>query len=204
MNDEEEKKIIDLYYDISQGLSNNPKQIYEKLNKKIKLWKIKEVLNRIKNKQIKSNNDFKTNFIPIIAEPNWFQADLTFFTQYKKLNSGFGVIMNIININWRFLYSYFMKNKKSNTIVENFKKFLNDCNYKINVLECDEGWEFISKEFKKMCNDNNIKLILFNKKQSPNSMAIVERVNLWIRNLINDYMISYQTKKFNDVYDKIV
>jgi len=145
MNDEHSpstKKIINAYFDIESGLSSNPKQLFEKLNREIPLKKIKDVLNKIKNKQIKWNKNQEKIFIPIIAWPNSFQCDLTFYTQYKKVNHGYHVIMNIININSRKLYSYFMKNKKKNTIIDNFKKFLNDCNHKINLLECDFGSEF--------------------------------------------------------------
>jgi len=207
MNDEYSpttKRIFETYFNIETGLSSNPKQLFEKFEKTIPLKKIKDVLNKIKNKQIKASKKEEKLFIPIIAEPQWFQCDLTFYSQYKKVNHGYHVIMNIININSRKLYSYFMKNKKTNTIIENFKKFLKDCNHKINVLECDEGSEFKSKEFQKICDENNIKLILFNKKDWPNAIAIVKRLNKTIRDLINDYMIAFKTKKFYDVYDKLV
>jgi len=207
MNDEYSpttKRIFETYFNIETGLSSNPKQLFEKFEKTIPLKKIKDVLNKIKNKQIKASKKEEKLFIPIIAEPQWFQCDLTFYSQYKKINHGYHVIMNIININSRKLYSYFMKNKKTNTIIENFKKFLKDCNHKINVLECDAGKEYESGIFQKLCDENKIKLILFDKKDWPNAISIVERVNKTIRDLINDYMISYKTKKFYDVYDKLL
>ena len=120
--DEQEKQIIDLYYDVWKGLWTNPKQLYEKLDKKIPLKKIKEVLNKIQNKQIKWTKTDEKIFLPITASPNWFQADLTFYCQYKKVNNGYHVIMNIININSKKLYSYLMKNKKTDTIIKNFKQ----------------------------------------------------------------------------------
>jgi len=72
MNDEHSpstKKIINAYFDIESGLSSNPKQLFEKLNREISLKKIKEVLNKIKNKQIKASKKEEKLFIPIIAEP---------------------------------------------------------------------------------------------------------------------------------------
>lgn len=38
------------------------------------------------------------------------QIDLTFYNDIKKVNRGFGTIMNIINMNSRYLYWYLLKN----------------------------------------------------------------------------------------------
>jgi hypothetical protein len=51
-------------------------------------------------------------------------------------------------------------------------------NKTIELLEADSGKEYW-KQFQKLCEDNNIKLILFNSSISKHNTAIVERVNKW-------------------------
>ena len=202
MTDSEAEQIKNIYFDIEKGLSS-AKQIYQKLNKKIKLKTINEVLNLIKNKQIKKQN-IEKKYIPIVSKKDSYQGDLMFYSQFKKLNAGNHVILNIINMNTRKLFSYIMKDKKSETIIKYFNKFLKDIDYNINILETDAGLEFINNKFKKICQDNNIELVLFNKSDSHNALSIVERVNKTLRNLIDEYMISYNTKKYFNVLDKLV
>ena len=98
----------------------------------------------------------------------------------------------------------FVEKKNADTIVAKFKDFLNEVDYKINILECDEGCEFVNKKFKDFCKNNNIELKLFNKKISPNAVSVVERVNKTMRTMISDYIAAYNTKKFYDVYEKLV
>lgn len=56
---EQEKKIINVFYNIESGLTTNVNQIYKKLNKEIPLSKIKETLKKLENKQIKSTKTFE-------------------------------------------------------------------------------------------------------------------------------------------------
>jgi hypothetical protein len=106
---------------------------------------IKEIIEKIQSKQTKAKTNEKQNFIPIVANPDSYMMDLTFYNDIKSVNNGYGTIMNIININSRFLYSYLMKDKKSETIISNFNKFLNDLkkdNKTIELLEADSGKEY--------------------------------------------------------------
>lgn len=41
------------------------------------------------------------------------------------------------------------------------------------LIESDKDWELINKEFKKIYDGNKIKFILFDKWESPNSVAII-------------------------------
>ena len=117
------KRVWNLYHDIETGLTTNPNQLYKKLNKEIPLWYIKNVISKLQQKQIKVSPNEKTNFIPIIANVNSYMMDLTFYNDIKKVNGGYGTILNIININSRFLYSYLLKNKETKWIINAFKKF---------------------------------------------------------------------------------
>jgi len=192
-------EVLKIYYDPSQGLTN-AKDIYNKLNKKYTLKSIKEVLENVKNKQIKSNNEEKL-FIPITTPSHSFSADLTFYNQYKKVNSGYHILLTIINNNSKKAYVYPLKNKNKNSMIDAFTKFLNDVN-KIEQLQTDKGKEF--QCLKELCNNNNIKLTLFDTGENKNPMSIIERFNRTIRSKIDNYLSAYNTTKYIDVLDKLL
>ena len=200
MSESQIKKISEIYYNPEIGLSS-AKNIYDKLDKKITLKIIKEVLDKFKNKQIKKVEE--KIYIPIIGDKNTYQLDLTFFEQYKRVNAGYGILMTIININTKFAYIYPLKDKKTASIIKAFKKFISECK-NIDTLEGDLGSEWNSREFKNLCEKSNIKLILFNKKDSPNALSIIERFNRTIRTMIDDYMIAYNTKKYYNILPKLI
>jgi len=106
-------------------------------------------------------------------------------------------------MNSKYAYVYPLKNKDSKAIIDAFKKFINS-EKNIKVLECDKGSEFISKAFKDFIKKNNINLLLFDKNISPNATSIVERFNGTIRGKIDNYLATYDTKKYIDVLDKLV
>lgn len=172
-----EDEIIKIYFDKKQGFKT-AQEIYKLIDaksRKITLKQIKDVLKRIENNQTKPTEINKKFFITIVSNPDTYQADLTFYNQFKQKNSGFCILFNIININTRFLYCYPLKNKSAKWVNDVFVKFLSDVKTKPNIIECDKGSEFINKEFKDICNKNDIKLIIFDKSISPNWTSIVER-----------------------------
>lgn len=204
VTEEEIKLIRDIYFDPNFGLSS-AQDIYNKLGKKITLNKIKIVLKNIENHNQKVNNkDIKKKFIPIVNEPGTYQIDLTFYTQFEKFNNGYHILFTIININTKYAYVYPLKEKSADQIVKAFKQFLSDCKDKIINVEGDLGKEWNNTKFKKLLNDNDIKLFLIDKSISPNGISIIERFNLTLRNKIDKYLKAYKTNKFIDVLDKLV
>ena len=200
---EDIEKIKNIYFDPEHGLGG-AQNIYEKLNKQIKLKDIKLVLKNINVKQVKETvNKKKKLYIPIVQVPNSYQLDLTFYSQFEKNNNGFGILLTIINMNSKYLYVYPLKNKNTNSIITAMKKFINEENT-IKIIETDAGSEFISSQFKNLLEENNIQLLLFNKAISPNAMAIIERMNGTLRNKIDNYMVAHDTHKYIDVLEKLV
>ena len=73
----------------------------------------------------------------------------------------------------------------------------------------DFGSEFINKEFKKMCNENNIKIEYVSSNNHlidhmGNRLGIVDRFIQKLRKLMNMYFDEYETNKYIDVLDKLV
>ena len=54
----------------------------------------------------------KKQYLPIYSDtPYAFQIDLTFFDSAKRLNDGYNILFTAININTRFAYAYYSKDK---------------------------------------------------------------------------------------------
>lgn len=199
-----EKIILDAYYDIHNGQATTAPKLYAKLQKSVPMAKIKEVLADLKGKVSKKElQRDKKNYIPIATPPATWQCDLTFYTQFKSVNSGYHILLNFINTNTKFLISFPLKNKNATTIAECLKEFLLQAD-SVKTIQSDDGTEFKNNIFRGICTAHNIKVMFYNKSTSPLAIAIVERLNRSLRDLINDYMHKYNTNRFIDVYKDIV
>lgn len=200
MNDEE--LLSKLYYkDLIVGgaekLYKVAKQAHPKITMKIvKEWLDKQQAAQLNNKPI-ITNDFK----PIYSEqPYAFQIDLTFFPRYKKQNEGNYILFTAININTRFGYVYYGKDKEQDTIIDFIKDLEKKTN--INVLQGDLGSEFNNYNFKKFCEDNDIILDLF--KSDDHKLGIINRWHRTIKEQLTAYFDSHDTVKWIDIIHKIV
>ena len=200
MNDDE--LLHKLYYkDLTfggvQNLYKKAKQAHPKITLKI----VQEWLDKQQSAQLNNKPIIKNDFKPIYSEiPYAFQIDLTFFPRYKKQNEQNWVLFTAININTRFGYAYYGKDKESDTII-NFIKDL-EKKTEINVLEGDLGNEFNNYELKKYCDDNNIILDLF--KSDSHKMGIINRWHRTIKEKLSAYFDAFDTVKWIDIIDKIV
>jgi hypothetical protein len=200
MNDEE--LLHKLYYKELilggvQVLYKAAKQRHPKITIKI----VQEWLDKQQAAQLNNKPIIKKDFKPIYSElPYAFQIDLTFFPRYKKQNEGNYVLFTAINVNTRFGFAYWAKDKESETII-NFIKDL-EKKTEINVLQGDLGNEFNNYELKKYCDDNNIILDLF--KSDSHKMGIINRWHRTIKEKLSAYFDAFDTVKWIDIIDKIV
>ena len=110
----------DLIVGGAESLYRKAKEAHPKITMKI----VKEWLDKQQSAQLNNKPIIKKDFKPIYSElPYAFQCDLTFFPRYKKQNEGNYVLFTAININTRFGYAYWAKDKESETII-NFIKDL--------------------------------------------------------------------------------
>jgi len=187
----------DLIMSGSNELYKKAKEVHPKITMKIvKEWLSNQQSSQMNNKPVKKNE-----FKPIYAEqPYSFQIDLTFFPRYKKQNSEYYVLFTAININTRFGYVYYSKDKEMTTIL----KFIKDMEKKteINVIQTDKGSEFNNSEFKKFCEENNIILDLI--KSDSHKLGIINRWHRTIKEKLVKYFDSFDTVRWIDIIDKIV
>ena len=100
----------------------------------------------------------KKEYKPIYSEDYYaYQIDLTFLNKYKNSNDGIYVLFTAININSRYAYAYYGKNKETTTILQFLEKFKKQSK-EIHNITADSGSEFKNKQCTQWFQENNIKL----------------------------------------------
>ena len=125
----------------------------------------------------------KPDYLPFTAPENTYCADLMFLDNYAKYNSGYHILLNVIEVTSKYLYVYPLKSKTG--VYDAFKDLLENKNVEIENLITDAGSEFINKKLKELLNDHGINLTNTTKKTY---VGTVERVNKTIRELIERYL----------------
>ena len=207
------EKIKNYYYDPKTGLGGIDKT-YQHFRDKYTKEQIQEVIQKQNLNQITkpiSDADLKSKFFKIVSEKNEYQADLMFFPEAtKKVNNNFYIILNIISLASRMLYSYALKNKHSLTVNECFKDFLNKIKDRPDFDKCkrivvDQGAEFHSGNLRAFLKENDVELIVINKEKTKSlQLSIVERVNKTLRDMINKYSLEFETNNWVNVLPDLV
>ena len=123
----------------TKGSGLNNKELTEELHKPI-----------IKGfKRIKVYSSFKDNIWGVDL------ADIGLISKYKK---GIRYFLCVIDLFSRYIWVIGLKNKKGDSIVEGFKKILDDSNRKPNKTWVDHGNEFYNNKFKSFLKENYIEM----------------------------------------------
>ena len=131
--------------------------------------------------QINMNRLRSPEYSPIIAPPDSYQADLTFFTKDFAVNNGFTCLLNIIEITTKKAYAYPLKTKEGAEVLKAFTEWFETVK-KVERIEVDAGTEFVNAGFKQWCELHKITLKIYN--NDKQSMAVVERFHRTLRTLL--------------------
>ena len=190
--DDELRKI----YDNPETTSNNPRQLWLRVDRKYTQKAIKEWLDKQEEKQIfgKQNVDQKK----IVANTDRsFQIDLTFFEQFKVQNSYFVGLLTAINVGSRKGYAYPIKNKSQQEIDRVLQKLMTDG--KPDTITSDNEKSFINF-FKRQ---KGVKHFLADPDRKGQT-SVIERFNRTLRDKITRYQKSFRTKRYIDVLPKLL
>jgi hypothetical protein len=144
--------------------------------------------------------------IPITGKAGTYQADLMFLDLYKKYNSGYSILLNVIEITSKYLFSFPLKSKSdaADELI-NLMNSLGDNTGPVTPpfisLTTDKGNEFVNNKLKSYCKSNNITL---RDTLVKTQTAIVERVNGTIRSLIERYLTINNTYKWISALPDII
>ena len=189
-----------IYYEEKNFDGVNALYIKAKLrDKSITLKIIKEWLKNQTVSQQTSRKIEKKKYLPIYSEiSNAFQIDLTFLPKYKKQNDGYHVLFTAININTRYVYAYYGKDRKLNTLLEFLKTFQKHS--KINFIVGD--LEFKKNNLLKYLEENKIGYDFY--KADSHKLGIINRFHRTLKEKINKYFIANNTVRWIDVIDEII
>ena len=117
----------------------------------------------------------------------------------SKYNRGIRYLLCVIDLFSRYAWVIPLKNKKGESIVEGFKKILDDSNRKSNKIWVDQGSEFYNDKFKSFLKENDIEMCsTFNEGKS----IVAERFIKTLKNKICKHMTSIcKHVYFNDLDD---
>ena len=118
-------------------------------------------------------------------------ADLADMQLLSKFNKGFRFFLCAIDIFSKFAWVIPLKDKKGVSIVNEFRKILDDSKRKPNKIWVDKGSEFYNNSFKRWLQDNDITMYSTN---NETKSVIAERFIWTLKNKICKYMASISKK----------
>lgn len=195
-------KLKEIFYDPTVGLSSKKELMEQAKDLKIDSKTAEDFYENQEVNQIFKRK--KPNYHKIIADrPFSFQADLMFFEQFKKYNSGYIGLFVLIEVTSKFLVCVPIKTKQASEVTEAFKTAMKQAG-EVNVLTVDDGVEF-KKDFDKYLEENDIKLYRHNTSGgNKGPMMIAERVNRTIRDKLTKYMKVYSSFRWIDYINAMV
>jgi hypothetical protein len=144
----------------------------------------------------------KQELKPIYAEDIYsFQIDLTFLPSYKSSNDDNYVLFTGININTRYAYASYAKDKKTDTIIKMLEDFLKNAAV-ISSITTDSGSEFTNNKVKKWFEDNNI--TMYYVVGDSHKLGIINRFHRTLKSKMLKYFVASGTTKWIDKLQTII
>jgi len=137
--------------------------------------------------------------IPFI-DHTW-QLDLMDVQKISDENDNFRFLLAVIDCFSKKAWVIKMKNKTGQATVEAFQQILDSTTRKPLKIQVDNGSEFYNKDFKRLCEKNNIKLY---STFSELKASIVERFNRTIREKLQRYFTHVDNNRYVEVLDDLV
>ena len=169
--------------------------------KQVKAYLEQNAIHQVFQKPKKTKNEPK-----IHGKIGHYQADLTFLTRYKKYNSNYHILLNVINVNTKYAYVVALKDKTQGTVIAAFEsirlKAIKD-GRPLKVLQTDNGKEFVNIQMTRWMDENSI-VAQYCEKDDKKCLGVGERFNRTIKLLIEKYLTSQNTNRWIDNLDDFV
>ena len=126
--------------------------------------------------------NYPTNKTMIKSIDDTWSSDLLDMNDYGiKNNKGYRYILVVIDNFSKFGWTVPLKNKYAQSIIDAFSQIIKTSNRKPNLLETDDGKEYVNKIFNEFLNKNRIKRY---SRYTDKGAVFAERFNRTIRNLL--------------------
>jgi hypothetical protein len=215
LTDKQIDEIKSVYYNSRTGLSI--KRTYDNLKSKYSRKDVENVVklqNTAQINQTVDENELRAKYKKVVSQPGSYQADLFFPNQgetVKRFNSGFAIILTIISLATRKLYTYPMKKRDARSVAIEFDKFFKDQKDDVahefdipTVISTDNGAEFANKQVKTALLEHNCELYLIDKKHTNSQQtSVIERANQTLKNALENYLDANETNRWLDALNDI-
>ncbi len=196
--------------DLLNKLFNDPKTGFtgaEKLLRRAKEFKPKITLKQVK--EFLAHNSihqvFQKPSLPkqtphIHGKVGHYQADLTFLTRYKKQNSNYHILLNVINVNTKFVYTEALKDKTQESLLyglETIRRKAQKDDRTIKALQTDNGKEFRNSSVNAWLEKHDIKSE-YCQKDDKKCLGIAERFNRTVKLMIEKYLTKMDSNRWID------
>ena len=140
--------------------------------------------------------------LPIFTtDPYSYQIDLTFLPKYKEENEGNYVLFTAINVNTRFSYASYGKDKKGETIIKMLDDFLKDALI-IHSITSDSGSEFTSGASTEWFKKHDVKTYFHT--GDSHRLGIINRFHRTLKQKLLKYMIATDSTRWIDIMKKLI
>ena len=128
------------------------------------------------------NKNYETNKTMIKSIDDTWSSDLLDMNDYGiKNNKGYRYILVVVDNFSKFGWTIPLKNKYAQSITDAFSQIIKTSRRKPNLLETDDGKEYVNKIFNEFLNNNKIKRY---SRYTDKRAVFAERFNKTIRNLL--------------------
>ena len=144
----------------------------------------------------------KGNIARTLLSSPWQQVGVDLIDYSKHEYDGYNWILTAIDL-FKKAYAEPLENKEGRTVSEAMQRILNKMPFLPTSVRSDNGSEFISKEFKKLLKDNNIKQIL-SLPHKPQSNGNIERFNRTLKRLLQQYMTFEDNQDWISILQQLI
>ena len=181
------KIIFSAYYDPSVGMQY-AKKLYQKLKDKgVTLKQIKDFIAQQEVHQLNKKPTRIKNYFPIVAKykNEIYQVDLADMSGVASTNSNYKWLLCSIDVFTRYADVVPLKNKTATSVTEAMEDIFLKTGVP-DIINCDNGSEFISQALKHLTSDNGVD-VRYVPVGDHRKLGVVDRFIRSLRRLIHMY-----------------
>lgn len=197
----------ELYYNPEIGLIS-AKRFHSKIKHYgYKLKDVNEFMKKQKTYQLnRKDTQQKLKYIPIkgVKIDEQWMIDLADMTKNKTQNRGLSWILLAVDVFSRYGFVEPLKRKSAPQVLNAFKNIIGRARNIPSSITHDSGKEFVNKDMKHFCEQNNIKQSYDVSESNKTRTSMVERLILTMRTMIRNYKTAIDTNNWSDVLQQLM